>query len=71
MLAASGNASGKVIDPVVIFTGKSFQSSWKGKSLLPNTTYGEFDNGWMIKQVLHQWFEIFCSQATKRPLLQL
>ena len=63
------NASGKAIDPLVIFTGKSFQSSWKGKSPLPNTMYGVSDNGWMNTQVLHQWFEKFCSQVTERLLL--
>ena len=32
---AACNASGKVIDQVVIFIGKTFESSWKGKSSLP------------------------------------
>ena len=63
------NASGKAIDRLVIFTGKSFQSSWKGKSPLPNTMYGVSDNGWMNTQVFHQWFEKFCSQVTERLLL--
>ena len=31
--------------------------------------YGVSDNGWMITQMFHQWFEKFCSQVTKRPLL--
>ena len=68
MLAAC-NASGKAIDPLVIFTGKNFQSSGKGKSPLPNTMYRVSDNGWINTQVFHQWFEKFCSQVTERPLL--
>ena len=41
---AAFNASDKAIDLLVIFTCKNFQSSWKGKSLLPNTLYGVPDN---------------------------
>ena len=44
VLAAS-NASGKAIDPLNIFTGRNFHSSWKGKSHLPSTVYGVSDNG--------------------------
>ena len=65
------NASGKDIDPFVIFTGKNFQPSWKGKSPLPTTMYGVCDNGWINTQVFHQWFEKFCSQVTERPLLTI
>ena len=68
MLAAC-NASGKAIDPLVIFTGKNFHSSGKGKSPLPNTMYRISDNGWINTQVFHQWFEKFWSQVTERPLL--
>ena len=50
------NASGKVIEPLAIFTGKNFQPSWKGKSPLPNKMYRVSDNGWMNLQVFHQWF---------------
>ena len=66
---AAYNASGKAIDPLVIFTGKNFQSSWKGKSPLPNTMYKVSDNVWMNMQVFHQWFEKFCSQVTEKLLL--
>ena len=66
---AACNALVKAIDPLVIFTGKNFQSSWKRKSPLPNTMYGVSDNGWMNTQLFHQWFEKFCSQVTERSLL--
>ena len=62
------NALGKAIDPLVIFTGKNFQSSWKGKSPLPNTMYGVSHNGWMNTQVFHQWFEKFCRQVTEATI---
>ena len=65
---AACNASGKAIDPLVIFTGKNFQSSWKGKSPLPNTMYGVSHNGWMNTQVFHQWFEKFCCQVTEATI---
>ena len=31
------NATGKVLDPLIIFQGKNFQSSWRGDMALPNT----------------------------------
>ena len=45
------NATGKVLDPLIIFQGKNFQSLWRGDMALPNTFYGVTINGWMETDV--------------------
>ena len=44
---AACNTSGKAIDLLIIFTTKTFQSTWKGKLPIPNTMYRVSNNGWM------------------------
>ena len=41
------NAAGKVLDPLIIFAGKNFQSTWREKNALRNIYYGISENGWM------------------------
>ena len=62
-------ASGRVLDPLIIFSGKNFQSTWRGKDALPKTLYGVSDNGWMTTEIFSEWFENFCEQVNERPLL--
>ena len=65
------NASGIVLDPLVIFQGKNFQSSWKGKHALKNTYYGVSENGWMETNIFADWFEAFTTNNKGRPMLLL
>ena len=62
-------ASGRVLDPLIIFSGKNFQSTWRGKDVLPETLYGVSDNGWMTTDIFAAWFESFSKQVKGRPLL--
>ena len=66
---AACNAAGRALDPLIIFTGKNFQSTWRGKKTLPNTTYGVSQNGWMDTEIFYQWFVEFTKQVEERPLL--
>ena len=63
------NASGRVMDPVIINQGQNFQQSWRGDKALPNTTYGGSEKGWMTSEVMLSWFEQFIKLEKKRPLL--
>ena len=31
------SATGRILDPLITFTGKNFQNTWKGSNALPNT----------------------------------
>ena len=62
------SAAGDVLEPVVIFPGKNFKSTWKGVKALPETCYGLSDNGWMTSDVF-DWFQLLVKRVTKRPLL--
>ena len=66
---AACSASGRALDPLIIFSGKNFQSTWKGETPLPNTMYGISDNGWMTTQIFLEWFTKFTEEVTERPLL--
>ena len=59
--------SGRVLDPLIIFAGKNFQSTWKGEEALPNTMYGISSNGWMTTGVFFEWFQKFAEQVEERP----
>ena len=65
------NARGKVLDPLIIFPGKNFQSSLCGDMALPNTFYGVTVNGWMETDVFADWFDAFADKNTGRPMLLL
>lgn len=66
---AACNAAGRVLDPLIIFFGVNFQSTWRGKEPLPNTVYGVSKKGWMTTKIFSQWFDQFCVQVEERPLL--
>ena len=65
------SASGKVLDPLIIFQGKHFQSTWRGTQALPNCYYGVTKNGWMETSTFNDWFELFTNEHTGRPMLLL
>ena len=65
------NATGKVLDPLIIFQGKNFQSLWRGDMALPNTFYGVTVNGWMETDVFADWFDAFADKNKGRPMLLL
>ena len=45
---AERSAAGIASDPLIIFKGKSMQSSWIGDQALPNTYYGKSENGMFL-----------------------
>ena len=65
------NATGKVLDPLIIFQGKNFQSSWRGDMALPNTFYGVTINGWMETDVFADWADTFADENKGHPMLLL
>lgn len=68
------NASGRALDPLVVFkgAGNSVPMAWRGCNPLPNTYYNKSDSGWMTSSVFEKWFHVFL-ETTKdiRPLLLL
>jgi len=66
---ATCNAAGRSLPPLIVFSGKNFQSTWKGTNALEKTMYGISDNGWMTTVVFADWFREFCIQVTERLLL--
>ena len=48
---AVASATGRVLDPLIIFTRKNFQSAWKGSNALPNTFYAALESGWMTTEI--------------------
>ena len=65
------SASGIACDPLVIFKGKNFMTSWFGENALPNTYYGHSENGRMDSVAFAKWFKIFAETVKDRPLLSL
>ena len=47
------NAAGKALDPLVIFNCKNLQNTWREDKELPNTCYGNRENGWMMFFLLY------------------
>ena len=68
---AVSSASGKVLDQLIVFSGKNMQGAWKGSKPLPNLYYGISENGWMDTSVFANWFKLFCGFIKDRPLLLL
>ena len=66
---AACNGEGWVLDPLIIFAGKNFQTTWRGQSPLPNTTCGVSPIGWMDTDIFFEWFKRFAEQVRERPLL--
>ena len=46
------SAAGVVLDPLIIFKGKSMQYLWYGDKALPNSYYGKSENGMNISNLL-------------------
>ena len=65
------NAAGRVMDPLIIFKGNNYESSWAGDKGLPNIFYLLSESGRMTSDIFVVWFEIFCDEVKKRPLLLL
>ena len=62
-------ATGKVLDSLIIFQCKDFQSLWRGEMGLPNTFSGVTVNGWMETDVFADWFDAFDHENKDRPIL--
>ena len=63
------NAAGRVLDPLIIFQGKSVQSTWRGTKALPKTFYGVSDKSWITTEIFRDWFKEFLKEVKERPLL--
>ena len=65
------SAAGRALDPLIVFSGKNLQSTWRGENALPGTYYGISDSGWMTTQLFAEWFQLFTKEVKERPLLLL
>ena len=63
------SAAGRVLDPLIVFSGKNLQSTWRGDRALPGTFYSISENGCMTTEVFAEWFNKFVALVTERPLL--
>ena len=66
---AVASATGRVLDPLIIFTGKNFQSTSKESNALLNTFYAVSESGWMTNEIFAMWFDLFRWHVTERQLL--
>ena len=66
---ATCSAAGRALDPLILFKGKNFQSTWIGEKSLPKTMYGISDNGWMTTVVFNDWFIEFSKEVKEQPFL--
>lgn len=66
------SATGQVVPPMVVFTGKHFNSQLSNGEV-PGTLYGMSPNGWMDQELFSDWFfKHFLTHAvSERPLLLL
>ena len=71
-ILACANAAGQTIPPMVVFSGKHFNSALV-KGEVPATLYGMSPSGWMDQELFREWFsEHFLKHAvSSRPLLLL
>ncbi|XP_065894490.1 mucin-3B-like isoform X1 [Dysidea avara] len=71
-ILACANAAGQTIPPMVVFSGKHFNSAL-AKGEVPATLYGMSPSGWMDQELFREWFsEHFLKHAvSSRPLLLL
>ena len=53
------SAVGIALDSLIIFKGKSMQSSWIGDQALPNTYYGKSGNGMFLHILTFEKFGFF------------
>ena len=71
-ILACASASGQTIPPLVVFTGKQFNSVLT-KGEVPTTSYGMSSSSWMDQELFADWFLYhFLEHAvTSRPLMLL
>ena len=64
------SATGQVVPPMVVFTGKHFNAQL---SNMPGTLYGMLPNGWMDQELFSKWFfkHFLTDAVSERPLLLL
>ena len=55
------SAAGRVLDPLIVFSGKNLQSTWRGDKALPGTIYGVSENGWMTHGGVCSMVQQVCS----------
>ena len=53
------SAVGIALDSLIIFKGKSMQSSWIGDQALPNIHYGKSENGMFLYILTFEKFVFF------------
>ena len=63
------STAGRVLDPLIVFSGRNLQSTWRCDKALPGMFYGVSENGWMTTGVFAEWFNKFVALVTERPLL--
>ena len=66
---AACNAAGRVLEPLIVFSGKNLQSTWRVDKALPGTFYGVSEQGWITTELFQEWFFMFTEQITERTLL--
>ena len=65
------SADGKALDPLIVFKGKSLQTTWLGLESLSDTYIAASNNGWMTTKIFQDWFTKFVETVETRPLLLL
>lgn len=68
-ILACCSADGKVLPPLIIFTGQHLWTTRKGKHDIKGTFYASFDKGYMTSVIFQDWFIKLCSLVKERPLL--
>lgn len=62
------SASGQKIQPLVIFKGKSLQTTWSPSQSIPEWLYTTFENGWTSNAIVLDWLkEVFIPRAFISP----
>lgn len=61
--------AGDLDPPLIIFKGKYIQSTWMPLNPYKGTKLAVTENGWMVSEVIFDWFCRFCECNTQRPLL--
>ena len=69
-ILACASATGQVIPPMVIFSGKRFNKKLS-EGEIPGTLYGMSENGWMDQELFSTWFmkHFLLHAVSARPLL--
>ena len=65
------SADGKALDLLIVFKGKSLQTTWLGSESLKDTYFAASNNGCMATKIFHDLFTKFEETVETRPLLLL